>query len=139
MPKWPSLILAFLLACCLTFGQSLSTDGAAESVSLAGQWRFRLDPGNAGIAAQWYNQRLQETVRLPGSTDENGKGFRNVSKPALDHLSRIWEYKGAAWYEREVDIPPQWKGLRVALFLERCHWETRVWFDGKERGMQDSL
>lgn len=83
--------------------------------------------------------RLSESVHLPGSTDENQKGIKNVAKPNLDHLSRIWEYKGSAWYERDVDIPTAWKGKRVALFLERCHWETRVWLDGKECGMQDSL
>jgi hypothetical protein len=139
MPKWLSLILVFLLAGRLTFGQSLSKEPTNVSVSLAGTWGFRLDPGNVGTAARWYDLNLPETVRLPGSTDENRKGFRNVSKPALDHLSRIWEYKGAAWYEREIDIPSRWNGLRVALFLERCHWETRVWLDGRQCGMQDSL
>ena len=39
-------------------------------------------------------------------------------------------YVGAAWYQRDVDIPAAWQGKRVVLSLERPHWETRVWLDG---------
>ena len=35
-------------------------------------------------------------------------------------------YAGAAWYQRDVDIPPAWRGRRVVLHLERPHWQTRV-------------
>ncbi|MDP4292569.1 MAG: glycoside hydrolase family 2 TIM barrel-domain containing protein, partial [Bacteroidota bacterium] len=48
-------------------------------------------------------------------------------------------YVGAAWYQKEVTIPDNWKGKRIVLFLERAHWETTVWIDGKKTGMQNSL
>ena len=38
-------------------------------------------------------------------------------------------YLGAAWYQRDLEIPAAWSGRRTALFLERSHWETTVWID----------
>jgi hypothetical protein len=38
---------------------------------------------------------------------------------ADDRLSRIWYWKGPAWYQREVVIPESWKGKRITLLLER--------------------
>ena len=112
---------------------------AGGTISLAGQWKFDLDPKNAGINEGWFGKSLPETVKLPGSTDENRKGTPNTRPPDLQHLSRLYEYSGPAWYQREITIPRKWAGRRVTLFLERCHWETQVWLDGKPCGMQDSL
>jgi hypothetical protein len=48
-------------------------------------------------------------------------------------------YVGAAWYQRDLEIPADWQGKRVVLTLERPHWETRLWLDGKLIGTNDSL
>ncbi len=48
-------------------------------------------------------------------------------------------YAGVAWYQRDLDIPADWKGKRVLLTLERPHWETRLWVDGREAGSNNSL
>ncbi len=119
---------------CLS-GMALGVDG----LDLAGEWRFRMDPYNQGLAEGWSGDGISgDTVRLPGSLDENGKGIRQ-EKRHVEYLSRLNEYVGAAWYERDVTIPPDWAGKRIILFLERVHWESRVWVDGKYLGMQDSL
>ena len=46
------------------------------------------------------------------------------------HLTRPWSYKGRAWYQREVEIPTNWKGKSVYLFLERTK-PSEVYIDGK--------
>ena len=48
-------------------------------------------------------------------------------------------YAGAAWYQREVEIPADWKGQDAVLFLERVHWQSTAWLDGKEVGKCNSL
>ena len=30
-------------------------------------------------------------------------------------------YTGAAWYQKEIDIPADWDGKSIELFMERCH------------------
>lgn len=117
----------------LIFAGSILGQCAAETISLAGNWRFQLDPVGAGKTESW----LQTT--LPGSTDDNGYGTPGVMDDML-RLRRLHEYVGIAWYQREVNIPQDWAGQRIVLLLERCGWETRVWVDGVEVGSaQNSL
>lgn len=124
------------------WGGALRHANAADNgnvVSLAGEWAFRLDPAKVGLDEEWYRTTLPDKARLPGSTDTNGYGRRNTSKPNYDHLSRLYEYVGPAWYQREIELPAAWQGRRVTLLLERCHWETRVWLDERALGLCDSL
>ena len=95
-----------------------------ETISLAGPWRFRLDPNSHGIQEHWYATRLPGEIHLPGTTDEAKLGLANTAKPSLDGLYRPNVYAGAAWYQRDIEIPAAWSGKRVELFLERVHWET---------------
>jgi hypothetical protein len=110
-----------------------------EPVSLAGQWRFALDPNKEGVEKQYFNRELLQRISLPGSTDEAKLGAPNPSKPTLDGLYRLYLYEGPAWFQRDVEIPRAWKAKQVSLFLERTHWDTTVWVDDKLLGTQDSL
>jgi hypothetical protein len=146
----------------------LSCNGSEKSntVNLAGKWSFRADPEDIGIHEKWYSTDLPETIMLPGSMTENNKGedisintkwtgniidsswffdpemekYRlpgNIKLPFW--LQPLKYYVGAAWYQKKVKIPASWKGKNIQLFLERCHWETRIWVDDIEAGMQNSL
>jgi F5/8 type C domain/Glycosyl hydrolases family 2/Glycosyl hydrolases family 2, sugar binding domain len=113
---------------------------AAETRSVAGLWRVKLDPGRVGEAEHWYERDIGGAITLPGSTDEAKLGTPSQVKPSLDGLYRLYPYEGPAWFQYEVIVPGSWKGKRVSLMLERVHWETKVWVDGKELpGTQDSL
>ena len=83
---------------------AVSAAPAADTLSLAGTWGFRLDPDNAGVEQKWFGQDLEDTVTLPGTTDTNGKGVQKDER-AIDRLSRVWYWKGPAWYQRRVTIP----------------------------------
>jgi hypothetical protein len=113
---------------------------AQEAIPLAGTWRFRLDPHGSGVQERWFASRLPKEIDLPGSTDEAKLGLPNPHKPSLDGLYRPNVYAGPAWYQRDVEIPDGWRGKRVLLSLERVHWETQVWLDGRKiGGVEDSL
>ncbi len=110
---------------------------SAHSISLAGAWRFRLDPENTGVEKKWFSEKLEDSVTLPGTTDTNHKGvFKD--EHAVDRLSRVWYWKGPAWYQHEVVIPETWKGKRITLFFERTK-NTRVWVDDRDCGGEDTL
>jgi hypothetical protein len=110
-----------------------------DPVSLAGQWRFALDPNKEGVEKQFFNRELPEHISLPGSTDEAKLGTPNPDKPTLDGLYRLYLYEGPAWYQRDIQIPGAWQGKQVSLLLERTHWVTTVWVDDKLVGTQDSM
>ncbi|MCX6877280.1 MAG: hypothetical protein NTW21_26250 [Verrucomicrobia bacterium] len=104
-----------------------------EAVSLAGTWRFRLDPKAEGLPAGWFNQKLPDPIELPGSCEQRGYGEK-PGQPDLGRLTHVLTHVGPAWYRRDLVIPQEWTGKRVELFLERCHWETTVWVDGRKIG-----
>jgi hypothetical protein len=106
---------------------------------LAGTWGFRLDPANSGHREAWQDREPgADTIFLPGSTDQAGYGTK-TSGPEKGWLSRPFTYTGAAWYQKRITIPEAWRGRRVTLFLERPHWQTEAWVDGRALGMQNSL
>lgn len=148
--------------------QTQAAQAIALEIDLAGPWRFALDRDDRGVAEQWYARQLpaQVQLRLPGSLQEQGQGDEiSVDTPWTGSIvDRSWftapeyapyrqpgnikvpfwlqparHYVGAAWYEREVEIPLSWQDRRVELLLERCHWETALWLDGREVGTRNSL
>ena len=159
-----SMAALSLLPLLLIAGCSLSTN--ENIISLKGTWQFQTDPDDIGIKQNWYQLKLKDDVDLPGSMRDNNKGdeltvntkwtgsiydsswyFRpDMAKyRTKDNLKfPFWltpnkHYIGVAWYQREVDIPDNWKGREIQLFLERPHWETTVWIDSIKVGMQNSL
>ena len=138
---------------------------APNGLSLAGAWQFRLDPDDQGVAEAWFANDLPDRLRLPGSLQEQGFGSDVTGDTAWTggindrayftdpkyapyrepgHVKiPFWlqpdkHYVGPAWYQRTVRVPEAWRGKRIVLFLERCHWTTRVWVDGKEAGPSGS-
>ncbi|MGD0868749.1 MAG: sugar-binding domain-containing protein [Bryobacteraceae bacterium] len=127
-------LLLLAVAPALTFG-------AADSnrIELGGSWFFQLDPAGAGHTERWQDRKLEPNlIFLPGSTDQGGYGAKIV-EPEKGWLTRPYKYEGAAWYQKEVVIPPGWQGKHITLFLERPHWQTEVWVDHQAFGIENSL
>ena len=127
-------ILLVILLCC---AQWIS---AHEEINLAGTWRFQTDPMGFGKTpgSELYLAKLTESIQLPGSMDEAGKGMP-ITARYVDRLTRKFEYCGPAWYQREVLIPQSWSNKDIILHLERCHWETSVYVDGQSAGSLEHL
>jgi hypothetical protein len=121
-----------ILATC-----SLHAEGILTTLPLNGTWKFRLDAEDVGVAEKWFAMEFDDTVQLPGTTDENHKGIKK-DEQCIDRLSRVWYWKGPAWYQRRVTIPDVWDGKRIMMFLERSK-HTRVWVDRTFCGWEDTL
>jgi hypothetical protein len=156
-------LLAFLPMLFCFFA---SNTEAADSLSLNGRWSFALDRSDVGIGEQWFLREMPGHIRLPGSLPEQGIGddisvntlwtggivdpsWFNAAEYAKYRLPGnvkipFWlqpekYYAGAAWYQRDINIPGDWEGKRVVLRLERPHWESRVWLDRRMIGTNASL
>ena len=158
-----------LAACiaCLSLGYGPAA-AQTEFTDLSGTWEVVLDRNDRGISETWYSSGFPETrtVRLPGSLNTNGIGDPvTVETPWVGSInSRAWYedesyaryrtpentkvvfwlspdkyYSGPAWYRRTFVIPDAWKGKQISLVLERCHWTTSAWVDGKPAGTRNSL
>ncbi len=111
-----------------------------QVIPLQGIWSFKLDPFAIGMNSNGVQllPQLAETITLPGSTDQAGKGYQTQAMTSI-RLTRPFEYKGIAWYEKDIYIPSDWNNKAVMLFLERAHWETGVWINNKPAGRCESL
>ncbi len=137
-----------------------------NQLDLSGRWNFALDRADAGVAEQWFNQALPDSIKLPGSLQEQGYGDPpSTNTPWLGTLyDKYWylrapykkyatadnfkipywlqperHYVGTAWYSRSFKIPEDWAGRRFVLYLERVHWSSTVWLDGEKIGFDDCL
>ncbi|MDF2985516.1 MAG: glycoside hydrolase family 2 sugar binding [Eubacterium sp.] len=109
-----------------------------RSVPLSGDWYVALDEKRTGESERWYENLFSETVKLPGTLDENGVGSPSTGIDTF-RLNRIHKYVGAAWYNRLVILPDEIIDQHVTLFLERCMWNTDLWINGKYAGSENSL
>lgn len=100
-----------------------------EAISLAGDWQGGL--GAHGKVAVF------QSVRLPGSTAEQGLGERNT-RLEMGTWSPKLHQEGPVVYRREITIPRSAEGKRLTLFLERTK-VTRVWLGDRLIGTHDSL
>ena len=130
-------ILSHILPLIMAMLPCVSSAQEPMTFPLAGSWRFQLDAKNTGVEEKWFANKLEDSVKLPGTTDENHKGIQQDEKPT-DRLARLWFWKGPAWYQRDVTIPASWSDKRITLFFERTK-NSRVWVDETLCGREDSL
>ncbi len=139
-----------------------------ETHSLAGEWRFAIDRADAGVTEQWFHRDLADRIKLPGILQAQGYGDEiRTDTPWVVGLGDAWwklqsaalrekfsqpgrvevpflsqparHYLGAAWYQRDLEIPVVPAARHFQLFLERAHWESTVWLDDKKIGGCNSL
>jgi hypothetical protein len=154
-----------LIAAVLMLLMSVATH-AADTRDLSGKWRFAIDRADEGIAKRWYTTALPDRIALPGILQAQGYGDDISAKTpwVLSLYDKNWDqredykpyttagnvkvpflsqpqkhYLGAAWYQRDIDIPAAWRGKRIALYLERPRWGSQVWIDDRAIGTNLSL
>ena len=83
--KTGCFLTAALLACTSVVAQT-------QKVSLAGEWSYRLDPADEGVAAAWYASPLDGSLQLPGSLTTNGIGNEvDAATPWVGSMhNRMW-------------------------------------------------
>lgn len=135
-------------------------------LDLAGTWNYRLDTEDVGEQEGWYNIGFSDTIVLPGALRDYHIGeipglhtqwtgsiydsswyfnpdmekYRkegNVKFPFW--LTPVRHTLGVVWYQKEVNIPSGWQGKDIVVFLERPHWQTKVWLDTLQLGEDNSL
>ncbi len=120
------------------------------------------------MGEKWYERALGDRIKLPGILQSQGYGNEIATDtPWVTTLGDAWwklqpeslrakfsepghvkvpflsqpprHYLGAAWYQRDFEIPAPAAGRRFVLFLERAHWETTVWIDDRAYPANNSL
>ena len=157
----PSFTNWFVAVLLLAFLVPTRSQSPPKPFHLAGEWRFALDRNDVGTNENWFAKNLPDKIQLPGILQAQGYGddistdtpwvltlgdaWWKIQPASLrDHFSQPGHvevpflsqppkhYLGAAWYQRDIEIPTNWQGRHFTLFLERAHWQSTVWVDDQE-------
>lgn len=137
-----------------------------DILNLDGVWEFQIDRTGKTPPQTLSDKPLTDHILLPGSMPQRLKGdiptvethwtgsiydssyfynphmekYRQADNFKLPFfLTPDRHYVGTAWYRKEINIPMEWAGKRITLFLERPHIETQVFLNGKLAGSGNSL
>lgn len=152
----------------MAIGMPSLASAITDAIDLHGHWRFEIDRSDVGVEQQWFRETLPNRIDLPGVLQSQGYGdVITADTPWVLGLGGEWwklqsdglraafsqpgrvevpflsqpprHYLGAAWYQRDIKIPPDWQQQRVELTLERPRWKSTVWIDETNVGSQRSL
>ncbi len=124
------------LGICLAIALALPVLLEAQTrpvLDLDGQWQFRLDPQNVGLAERWYaaGGAFPDRITVPGSWQAQGFGEPSGN---LRH-----DYSGAAWYRRSVSIPGSWANRVVWLRVDGAHRSATLFVNGTRIGVHEGF
>ena len=86
--KYLLVVIVFVVISC----NSGSFNSIHDTIYLNGAWKFALDTAKVGITEKWYSHTLSDSVKLPGTLDENKRGIPNTNKLETMRLSRELMY-----------------------------------------------
>jgi hypothetical protein len=86
--------------------------------NLNGEWNFRLDSADAGIARNWQDhpQDFDRSITVPF--------------PWGSPLSGVADGADVGWYHRSIRVSRDWADRCTFLVVGAADWETTVWLDG---------
>ena len=113
---------------------ALAVAGADRVKSLAGDWRVT-------------GKDLAGTVHLPGTLADAKLGRHKTAadweadknRASKGALTREWQYRGTAVYEREIELTEEEARYPLELVMERVMLHSELSVDGETVGSCDSL
>jgi len=109
------------------------TTPTRERICLNGLWRWQPTMANADTLPTNVWGYFKVPGSWPGITDYMQKDSQTVHVHPSWKETRLGEVT-AAWYEREVSVPAEWAGRRIALSVEYLNSYAAVHVDGKKVG-----
>ncbi|MDD4679487.1 MAG: glycoside hydrolase family 2 TIM barrel-domain containing protein [Clostridia bacterium] len=110
-----------------------------KRMSLSGEWRFRLDPGDEGLKQKWflYPYTLLESINVPGCWQGQGFGGNGTTQhKETDVPVQTFKatYVGTGWYGRAFTVPEHWVGKRIWLNFGGISPSAQIWLNGVHIG-----
>src|ERR1041384_4815145 len=101
--------ITLLLSVCLLPARAQVQPHVTVPLELSGLWRFALDRNDEGVSQQWFSIRLQQSIKLPGTLQQQNQGDEITTKTpwVLSLYDHFWylrdEYKD--YTERPLKTP----------------------------------
>ncbi|QIP12166.1 beta-galactosidase [Spirosoma aureum] len=117
------IVMAVFLLAGSAQGQYAIRD--PKAIPLHGEWRFALDPAEAGESEQWFSNKIP------------ANGWDKVSVPHCFSVDPRYQfYTGTTWYRRTFTWQPSGK-KRVLLHFDGVYYATTVWLNNRKVGSHE--
>ncbi len=108
---------------------------------LDGDWRFRFDPHDEGLAAGWQSPGADvsawDTIAVPSSWDLKDNPTPWGSYDGSNFGTGTAFNDGYAWYRTTTHIPGTWAGREVRLNFLAVNYRADVWVNGRYAGAHE--
>jgi beta-glucuronidase len=105
---------------------------SADSLSLSGEWRFAVDPGEVGEKGGWatpgFDDSTWTTVTVPHTWEVMAE-HTDVFHPL--------DYDGVAWYRCIFTPPTEVQDAHLRLRFEAVFYLARIWLNGQYLGAHE--
>jgi hypothetical protein len=95
---------------------------ARPRLSLDGQWLFWLDPSN---------------TLTPDTLDVSTARRIAVPSPWQAQAADLRFYSGTGWYQRTIEVPPEWPEGTLVLGFGAADYTAEVWVNGQPIGQHE--
>ncbi|WP_159516947.1 glycoside hydrolase family 2 protein [Sunxiuqinia indica] len=104
---------------------TISFTGRAQGrqvLSLDGEWEFAIDSLNKGVEENWQTGISDESLKI-------------VTVPHTWNIEDGTEdYAGWAWYQKEIEIPQDWKNKNIRLKFGAVYHDAVIYINGEKAG-----
>ncbi|MCX6216718.1 glycoside hydrolase family 2 TIM barrel-domain containing protein [Spirosoma sp.] len=119
------LLFLVLITLCASASFAQYTIRDPNAIPLHGEWRFALDPVDAGERGNWYRD------------DASLNRWEKVTVPHCFSVDpRFQFYTGTAWYRRTFPFQST-PGKRVILHFDAAYYATSVWVNNRKVGTHE--
>jgi len=89
-------------------------------LNLNGEWDFRIDDRNVGMAERWYSgkENFPQRILVPFSFESPKSGIGDRS------------FHSCVWYRRRFSIPQDWRARKILLHFGAVDYRATVWVNG---------
>ncbi len=125
-------LILFLLVFLISCSTSKYTSSVKPMIELNGEWLFKIDPEDVGLAQYWYSANFDRS------------DWRSVEVPGFwERYSNFAKYDGIAWYYKSFEVKKIDKRKKYAIFFGGVDDDCGVWlngeFIGEHRGYSDEF
>jgi beta-galactosidase/beta-glucuronidase len=97
-----------------------------STLSLAGEWRFAIDPASQGQALAWSDPEFDDSA------------WAMVTVPhTWNVMAEHFHYEGLAWYRRRFLLPDTAQVAHLRLIFAAIFYRARVWLNGADLGTHE--
>ena len=87
-----------------------------------------------GVVKQWWEDNDLGTQETWFKAECDPSGWRKVSLPVGGGKANVPGFHGVVWFRKEVDVPRDWAGKDLSLYITGIWEPDTTWFNGVEVG-----